>query len=268
MKKINMNRLAAGLLVLVLLTSCFVGSTMARYATGAEGSDTARAAKFGITIEAYGKVFGQDYIKNVDPNGDEALISGTANLTVSSKADAEGKRDNVVAPGTKGDEVLSFNISGSTEVAVKVTVTLDNQDKLGMITLPGAEGKQYTDYTKYIMGNTADDSGYNLKFDQATNYNPIKWTLSKNDNPIADCTKVTLDVIEKYLEDNICGEYLPNSAEFAGICGEYTLSWIWEYGVDSPADTYIGKVAADDVTDTSVKLNESFGFKIYIEQVD
>lgn len=260
MKKINMNRLAAALLVLVLLTSCFVGSTMARYATGAEGSDNARAAKFGVEIQAYGTVFADDYEEFAD--GNDAGVANAANLTVASSG-ADG--DNVVAPGTKGDDVLTFKIEGSTEVAVNVTVTLNNNDQLKMITLPAKDG--YTDYTKYTMGTSTENKGSYGTFNQANAYNPIKWTLKKDGNPVPTCNGVTLDAIETYLT-SISKKYAPNSAEFNDICGTYTLSWIWEYGEDSPADTYIGMVAAGKQTDTSVLLNETFGFKIYIVQVD
>lgn len=260
MKKINMNRLAAALLVLVLLTSCFVGSTMARYATGTSGEDTARAAKFGVTIEAYGNVFGQKYMNAANDN-----VQGEANLTVSS-SDTE----KVVAPGTKGDDVLTFKIGGSTEVAVKVTITLDNSDKLQMITLPAKE--DYTDYTQYSMGTSADSKGSYGTFDQASDYNPIVWTLKKTGatDPVA---KGTLEEINTYL-GTLSVTYEAGSADFAAICGTYTLSWEWVIDAASPnpsnnpADTYIGMVAAGVQTDASVVLKETFAFKIYIEQVD
>ena len=42
MKKTKLMRAALLLLVLTLITSCFVGGTFAKYTTSAEGSDTAR----------------------------------------------------------------------------------------------------------------------------------------------------------------------------------------------------------------------------------
>ena len=257
MKKMNMSRLAAVLLVLVLLTSCFVGSTMARYATGTSAQENARVAKFGVTISGYSDVFGEDYVNAAGGN-----IQGNANLTVSSSGAAG---DNVVAPGTKGDDVLSFTISGSAEVAINVTITLDNNDALQMITLPQKDG--YTDYTTYTMGTSKDGTGLYGTFDQASDYNPIKWTLEKDGVAVAGCSGVTLEAIETKLA-SMSKEYDPNSDEFAGICGNYTLSWIWEYGADSPADTYLGMVAAGVKDDDTVIITEAFGFKLYIEQVD
>ena len=264
MKKINMNRLAAGLLVLVLLTSCFVGSTMARYATGATGSDTARAAEFGVDIEAYGKVFGEKYVNKAGGN-----IQGAVNLTVSSNKDGH---TNVVAPGTQGDNVLNFKISGSAEVAVKINLTLANGG-LSMITLPAKQG--YKDYTSYQMGTSSSNKGSYGTFNQNNAYNPIVWTLMQkrtDDDAFKQVAQGNLQAIETYLhglafETKGDAKIFAAGDDLAATFGEFQLSWKWAYGEDSPADTYIGKVAAG-VKDEAVILNESFGFKIYIEQVD
>ena len=54
-KKKNVLMRSAGLLLaLVLVTSCFVGSTFAKYTVSESGFDTARVAKFGVNIEANG----------------------------------------------------------------------------------------------------------------------------------------------------------------------------------------------------------------------
>ena len=49
MKKSKTMRAASFLLVLTLMTSCFVGSTFAKYTTTATGTDTARVARWGFT---------------------------------------------------------------------------------------------------------------------------------------------------------------------------------------------------------------------------
>ena len=48
MKKTKFMRAALLLLVLTLITSCFVGGTFAKYTTSANGSDSARVAKWGF----------------------------------------------------------------------------------------------------------------------------------------------------------------------------------------------------------------------------
>lgn len=103
-------RLAGLLLVLVLVTSCFVGGTFAKYVTSGTGTDTARVAKFGVTVTAGGTLFAEEYAK------DNASVAATiAKSVVSSKVG-----EKVVAPGTKGD-MVKMALTGAPEVAVRVS---------------------------------------------------------------------------------------------------------------------------------------------------
>ena len=52
LKKNWMLRAAVLMLALVLITSCFVGGTFAKYVTSGIGGDVARVAKFGVTVTA------------------------------------------------------------------------------------------------------------------------------------------------------------------------------------------------------------------------
>lgn len=60
---------AAGLLfALVLITSCFVGGTFAKYVTTGNGGASARVAKFGVTMSvANDKAFKQNYTTDDTP---------------------------------------------------------------------------------------------------------------------------------------------------------------------------------------------------------
>lgn len=111
MKKKNRTwRAAALLLALTLVTSCFVGGTFAKYTTTGEATDTARVAKFGVTVEAGGSLFDKTY-------KDAPVTESDASLTVNSSSE-----DNVLAPGTKSSaEGLTINVTGTPEVDVKVT---------------------------------------------------------------------------------------------------------------------------------------------------
>lgn len=63
-KKKNVLMRSAGLLLaLVLVTSCFVGSTFAKYVTSGDAGDNARVAKWGVSITAHatGDVFAKEY---------------------------------------------------------------------------------------------------------------------------------------------------------------------------------------------------------------
>lgn len=107
MKKTKLMRAALLLLVLTLITSCFVGGTFAKYTTSAEGSDTARVAKWGVVITANGGTFANTYATDTEN------VAGTiANSVVSA--------NKVVAPGTKGN-MVGMTITGTPEVAVSVS---------------------------------------------------------------------------------------------------------------------------------------------------
>mgnify|MGYP004725397293 CR=1 FL=1 len=102
-------RVAGLLLALVLVTSCFVGGTFAKYTTSDGGTDTARVAKFGVTVQGWGHegtVFKKVY------------ASDTASYT----ADTVISTEKVVAPGTKSEEggILMTRVTGTPEVAVNV----------------------------------------------------------------------------------------------------------------------------------------------------
>ena len=104
MKKNVMMRVASALLVAVLMTTCAISGTFAKYTTTAEGADTARVAKWGVTITGLSSsnaMFADSYT-----NGDSEVI-----------VDADVK---VVAPGTSGD-FGTITISGDPEVAFKTT---------------------------------------------------------------------------------------------------------------------------------------------------
>ena len=120
MKTNKMMRLASVLLVAVLLSTCAISGTFAKYVTEAEATDSARVAKWGVTIVANGSAFGYFY-KSAD-----GTISTSYDLNTDSVASSNGEK--LLAPGT-GDEVVAMSVIGAPEVDVRVqytaTITLD-----------------------------------------------------------------------------------------------------------------------------------------------
>lgn len=103
-------RAASGLLVAVLLTTCVISGTFAKYTTSAEGTDSARVAKWGF----------QD-TSSITLNG---LFNNVYDETVKSNTD-------VIAPGTKGEAKFKFNYTDTTtkpEVDYKFTVSTEGSD--------------------------------------------------------------------------------------------------------------------------------------------
>lgn len=103
MKKTKFMRAALLLLVLTLITSCFVGGTFAKYTTSNTGKDNARVAKFGVEISATGS----DAFSTFYDSKESATVKSS-------------NTDKVVAPGTKGS-FTAATVTGSPEVSVKVT---------------------------------------------------------------------------------------------------------------------------------------------------
>ena len=115
MKKNYVMRFAAVLLVLVLLSTCVVSGTLAKYVTSGKAEDEARVAKWGVTVTGAS----DNTITEEDGTLAETEVSTTEEL---------------FAPGTAG-ELGSITITGTPEVAVKIThdatVTVSGEWKAG-----------------------------------------------------------------------------------------------------------------------------------------
>ena len=169
MKKNRMMRVASALLVAVLLTTCAISGTFAKYVTSKESTDTARVAKFGVDLGVtVDGAFATEYDADVTvTDKDGAAIAKTV---VASSTD----QDNLVAPGTKGDLMASATIAGTPEVAVNVkqeaTLVLTGWEVNGtyycplVITVDGAKfyGMDYTSAAEFIAAvEAALDSDVN-----------------------------------------------------------------------------------------------------------
>lgn len=104
MKKNVMMRVASVLLVAVMLTTCVISGTFAKYVTDATSSDSARVAKWGVTVTGSSDMFDKEY-KN---SGSEVTVYSST--------------DKLVAPGTDGT-LSSFTVTGTPEVDTSITYT-------------------------------------------------------------------------------------------------------------------------------------------------
>ena len=112
-KKNRTLRAAVLMLALVLITSCFVGGTFAKYVTSGSGTDSARVAKFGVTVTASGDLFAKEYATD-----DQTVVGTIAKSVIST--------DKVVAPGTESNgDFVAATVTGTPEVAVRVSYKLD-----------------------------------------------------------------------------------------------------------------------------------------------
>ncbi|MGN0165548.1 MAG: hypothetical protein ACI39R_05140 [Lachnospiraceae bacterium] len=113
-KKSTLIKVATLLMVLALGTTCFTSGTLAKYVTSNNGGDSARVAKFGVTVTANGETFAEEYDTH------DQSVAATIAQSVVSSTDENGNQDKVVAPGTSGD-MASMTLTGTPEVAVRVS---------------------------------------------------------------------------------------------------------------------------------------------------
>lgn len=97
-------KLASIMLMLCIITTCGVSGTFAKYTTEGTVTDSARVAKWGVTL---------------DINSDNAFAASYGENVKSSSSSKK-----VVAPGTDGT-LLDLSITGTPEVAVRYTVDVD-----------------------------------------------------------------------------------------------------------------------------------------------
>lgn len=251
MKKNKMMRLAAVLLVAVLMTTCAISGTFAKYITQADVEDFARVAKWGVQVTATGSLFETQYANDGTVEKDEANQDIAFTVVSSSSTD-----EDVVAPGTFNNDGLVFNITGTPEVAVNIDFAITN---VSDVKLPATEEDE-EGYLDYTTGNNATDT---FKLDK--DYYPLVYTLTRNDSQVAQGTMAD---IETYL-NGIEGNYAANT-NLATALGEFKLSWTWVFGdaANNKADTYLGQVAADPTLDNSVTLTAGATIAITVAQID
>ena len=119
MRKNKMMRLASGLLVAVLLTTCAISGTFAKYISTASGSDTARVAKWSIEVE------GTDIA--ISPNTTIAFdlfdtVKDTAGADEEHVSTAAVGQPAIIAPGTSGS--FRLDVANTSEVDAKYTIVL------------------------------------------------------------------------------------------------------------------------------------------------
>lgn len=249
MKKNVMMRLASFLLVAVLISTSAISGTYAKYVTQDTGSDKARVAKWGVTVEIEDTSnFSTEYATH-----DSDAKTDSVAVSVLTTGDM-----NVVAPGTSSEDVngeFTFKVAGTPEVATKIDIemTVKNDIYLGNAT--------YDDPT------TKDVDSFEVK----TPYYPVVFTLT-NKNGV-EVAKGNLSEIATQFN----AESAYHQANVA-IDETYTLTWEWAFGNKTTitdtdrADTLLGNLAADKGygidTDIDYNVNLEYEVKITVTQVD
>jgi len=123
-------------MILTLLTTSIIGGTFAKYTTTGSASDTARVAKWGVVINTSGSLYSNAYadatagdnVANLPKAWTADANTLDNHISVATATNADG---NIVAPGTKSyGNGLSFSISGTPEVAVKISTTVKAEEDI------------------------------------------------------------------------------------------------------------------------------------------
>ena len=210
-------RAAVLMLALVLITSCFVGGTFAKYVTSGSGTDSARVAKFGVTVTASGDLFAKEYATD-----DQTVVGTIAKSVIST--------DKVVAPGTESNgDFVAATVAGTPEVAVRVSYKLDTAT-LQLENWKDGDGKFYCPLVFKVKtpdGNTV---------------------ISGMEFQTAEAMKAALvNAVAAYTKD-----YAPGTDLSGKAADTLAISWEWPFetgaDADKPAnnvkDTFLGDEAA------------------------
>lgn len=180
MKKNNVMRIASALLVAVLLTTCAISGTFAKYTTTVSGSSNARVAKWGFgTGEISFDLFDGTY-ENVETDVNPEI--------------------NVIAPGTSGSDTIVFDVddqAAATEVAYTFVATLaisGDQDLIAQMqwsldgtTYKSAEEIQ-RDFAAMFDANTVHEPGSEPVEGDITIY--WKWPFSNGAEEDTEDTQI------------------------------------------------------------------------------
>ena len=219
MKKNVMMRVASILLVAVLISTCAISGTYAKYVTAEKGDDSARVAKFGVVVDVDGSTFEKAYDSFAD--GNDAVLTATSTITVNS--DNSGDIQDLVAPGTQG-KMVDIEVTGTPEVAVEITY----------------------DATVTLSGWAVPGDDY---------YCPLVLTINGTDYKLdtyasaADAKTQIEGIIEGYKQN-----YAPNIDLSTKAAENLTISWSWPYytsGDNDIKDTALGDAAALNVANAS-----------------
>ena len=228
-------RIAAVMLMLCLVTTCAISGTFAKYTTENTATDTARVAKWGVTITA-----------PADATANTTFVTTYADNDASFNGNSVVGAADVVAPGTEGT-LATPTISGTPEVAVRVTLDAT----LTLTNWNGTSG-EYCPLVFTVDGDTTET----FKIGDA------------GINSVADLKAKVEAAIEKYSQDYAAGTNLANDVQD----NIPTVEWAWAFdtaandGANDANDTALGNAAAD--ADTANDPTIEFSIKVIITQID
>jgi hypothetical protein len=251
MKKNKTMRLASVLLVMTLLTTSIISGTLAKYTSTGSASDTARVAKWGVTVSASGTLFGSKYANGV--SSIPTTLETPSAISVEGK-NSSGEAVEVVAPGTQSaDTGFTFGITGTPEVDNTVSAVIEAKDiylkegTYGVMKEVTVDAINYSTmldkglytlndktYTKVTATTYSSGTYYALAYTATVGdggYYPVEYSYYSNGTSGADTTKATeiaLVIAANFVDDLTKLENADKTD--AGV--SYTVSKSFDSNVD------------------------------------
>lgn len=283
MKKNRMMRLASTMLVAVLITTSTISGTFAKYVTSDSGEDSARVAKWGITVTATGSLYGEKYA------ADTSKITASEEESVVSVWGKQATDLNkVVAPGTQSDEGFHFDLNGRPEVDALVTVDMEHQNiflakgNYGvMVEVPDVTEDNFIADHYYVKNGDAYEIvsawpgtepavWYELHdAAEVTNdagYWPVVYTMAGETEHTGDVNADTLKALADKIAAKIDGtvvstqdttdtskytftnvqKHIEQNQDLSEVMnlGDIGISWVWAFEGNNEADTILGNLMA------------------------
>lgn len=288
MKKNKMMRIASVLLVAVLLSTSVISGTFAKYTTSDSAKDSARVAKWGVTVKVEGdNAFAEEYTQKGSQDANSVVSSVKTTTGTNAK---EG--ESVVAPGTSGT-LTTVKIEGTPEVAVKVNYNatlklegwkIDKQEDAAA----AADNQETTDNTEEycpliftVKITTKDDDSeettttYVYKIGTVTGNNDTSTTTTTGENSetVTTVTCRNIATLQEQVLKAICGDtankatkdhsYEANTNLYRQV--EVTWEWAFEDKTENSYQTDAKDTALGNL-ETAPKI--TFSLTVTVTQVD
>ncbi len=227
MKTNKIMRIASLILVAVMLSTCAISGTFAKYTTHGSGTDTARVAKWGVEVTATNAAFADAYKNEMV---EWVATETTVNTDITVKSEEEDVK--VIAPGTEGGFAV-FSITGTPEVDVEITYT-------ATATITGNwEGKDGQFYFPLIVKNNGEAIFTGTQYTSA-------------ETAKANLEKAITGLTAKYNSNT--------NLDTAATAADITWEWPFTTEGNDANDTMLGNIAAGKVANkTAPSLTIAIG---------
>lgn len=204
------------MICLLVILSMTLSGTVAKYVTsGGDFSDSARVAKWGVTIDTY-----SDLVSSYKRDG--IIVFQTRS----------GTQDKIIAPGTRGS-LICFEVKGEAEVSYAVDI-VDESVNFSF-------GEGYNASSKLLVDEDNEEFEYFpiiikfTKYDKKTSnktvttYGMTGTSADKVYNTVTDLANAVENDLKTALDENI--------APGVDVHRMYSVEWEWSYSASNDYQT-------------------------------